>query len=183
MMLREVAVVPEGVLPVQAAKDHLRLGTGFADDGMQDGLVSAYLRAAIAVIEGRTGKALLTRDFVWKVDRLRQSHATIGLPVAPTNSVTSVKLIDREGLDVELDAQKWRLVPDFARPKLKFLGGLPRIPEAGLLEVRFNAGFGASWSGVPPDLAQAVLMLAGEFYEKRHSAGEESLACPQPYRP
>ncbi len=50
-------------MPVQALKNHLRLGTGFADDGMQDGLIEGYLRAAMAAIEGRIGKALIARQF------------------------------------------------------------------------------------------------------------------------
>lgn len=48
---------------MQALKDHLRLGSGFADDGMQDGLIEGYLRAAMAAIEGRIGKVLLARRF------------------------------------------------------------------------------------------------------------------------
>ena len=50
MMLTETGVVTAGALPVEAFKDHLRLGTGFADDGFQDALVETYLRASIAAI-------------------------------------------------------------------------------------------------------------------------------------
>lgn len=50
MMLSEVTAVPLAALPVAEFKDHLRLGTGFADDGAQDALVEGYLRAAIAAV-------------------------------------------------------------------------------------------------------------------------------------
>jgi uncharacterized phiE125 gp8 family phage protein len=30
------------------------------------------------------------------------------------------------------------------------------------------AGYGAAWSDLPADLAQAVLMLAAHYYEYRH---------------
>ena len=50
MMLTEQTTVSGAALPLQALKDHLRLGSGFADDGMQDALVESYLRAAMAVI-------------------------------------------------------------------------------------------------------------------------------------
>ena len=63
MMLKELTVVPGASLPVQALKDHLRLGTGFTEDGMQDGLIEAYLRAAMAAVEGRIGKVLLARQY------------------------------------------------------------------------------------------------------------------------
>ncbi len=62
MMLVEQTTVPGAALPVAEFKDHLRLGTGFADDGVQDGVLEAYLRAAMAAIEARTGKILLTRS-------------------------------------------------------------------------------------------------------------------------
>ena len=35
MMLTEQTAVPAAALPVQALKDHLRLGSGFADAGLQ----------------------------------------------------------------------------------------------------------------------------------------------------
>ena len=64
MVLTEQTAVPTAALPIQEFKDHLRLGTGFADDGVQDALAEGYLRAALAAIEGRIGKALIARDFL-----------------------------------------------------------------------------------------------------------------------
>ena len=71
MMLSEVTAVPQAVLPVAEFKDHLRLGTGFADDGSQNALVASYLRAALAAIEGRIGKVLVAREFLWIVNPWR----------------------------------------------------------------------------------------------------------------
>lgn len=64
MLLTEQTIVPGAALPVQAFKEHLRLGTGFGDDDVQDALAESYLRAALAAVEGRTGKALLAREFL-----------------------------------------------------------------------------------------------------------------------
>ena len=90
MMLTEVSAVALAVLPVQALKDHLRLGTGFSDGAMQDGLLASYLRAALAAIEGRTGKAILQRRFklvlpAWRSDaeqapRLRRCRPDLQTP-------------------------------------------------------------------------------------------------------
>jgi hypothetical protein len=55
MMLTEVTALPQAVLPVAQFRDHLRLGSGFDDDALQDGLIETYLRAAIAAIEARIG--------------------------------------------------------------------------------------------------------------------------------
>ena len=59
MMLVEETTVPMSALPVAEFKDHLRLGSGFSDDGIQDALLDAHLRAAMAAIEavGLIGEA------------------------------------------------------------------------------------------------------------------------------
>ena len=51
MMLIEETTVPVAALPVAQLKDHMRLGSGFSDDGLQDTVLETYLRAAIAAIE------------------------------------------------------------------------------------------------------------------------------------
>ena len=94
-MLIEQTTVPVAALPVQALKNHLRLGTGFADDGMQDGLIESYLRAAMAAIEGRIGKVLLARQFLWRIADWRDG-AKQALPVAPVSSLVAVTWLDRD---------------------------------------------------------------------------------------
>ena len=179
MMLTEATVVPGSALPVQGMKDHLRLGTGFTDDGMQDGLIAGHLRAAIAAIEGRTGKALLARRFVLRLDRWRVSQGGQALPMAPVSAVVSVSLIDRAGAVVLVPTSAYRLVPDMQRPRLMGAGmALPSVPDEGAVEVVFDAGFGTSWGSVPADLGHAVLLLAAEFYETRHDGGQAGLAVP-----
>lgn len=178
MMLTELTTVPGAALPVQALKDHLRLGSGFADDGMQDGLIEGYLRAAMAVIEGRTAKALLARQYKLVLEDWRQGDAQ-PLPLAPVSAVLSVKVIDAQGAETVLGPDRWRLVADMARPKLAAVGVLlPVVPEDGRAEVIFEAGFGAGWSAVPADLAQAVLLLAAGFYENRHEAEDRPGGLP-----
>jgi len=170
-MLIEQTVVPGSALPVQGLTDHLRLGTGFSDDGMQDALIEGYLRAAMAGVEGRIGKVLLARRFLWVLEEWRDL-AGQALPVAPVSAVVSVSLVNVAGVATVVDPARYRLVPDTHRPRLATVGVLlPVVPVDGRAEVIFDAGFGPAWTAVPPDLAQAVLMLAAEFYERRHEAG------------
>ena len=174
MMLIEQTTVPTLALPVQALKNHLRLGTGFADDGMQDGLIESYLRAAMAAIEGRIGKVLIARAFKWTLEDWR-SGGEQALPVAPVASITALTLLDRDGNGEVVPATQYRLVQDTHRPKLQASGLiLPQVPMGGHVEIEFVAGFGATWGEVPADLAQAVLMLAAEYYERRHEGGMRS---------
>ena len=59
MNLIELTTIPSAEIPVRAFADHLKLGSGFADDGSQDDLLEGYLRAAMAAIEaaGLKGEA------------------------------------------------------------------------------------------------------------------------------
>lgn len=171
MMLTETGVVLAGALPVAAFKDHLRLGTGFADDGFQDALVETYLRASIAAIEGRIGKALLTRQFKMALQDWRRADDQ-PFPLAPVAAIVSVTVFDGLGGSVVIGEDRYRLVPDMHRPRLVAAGtALPVVPTGGRVEVIFEAGFGAAWALVPRDLAQAVMLLAAEYHERRHDAG------------
>lgn len=166
MDLIETSVVAEGDLPVAEFRAHLRLGTGFADAASGDALLVQYLRAALAAIESRTGKALMTRDFRLVLRGWRWPDAQ-ALPVAPVSAVASVTLVDALGVPSVVDSDRWRLVADRHRPQIVAAGAvLPMPPTGGRIEVDFTAGFGL-WGDVPDDLKQAVLLLAAQYYEGR----------------
>ncbi len=171
MMLVEQTTVPGTAMPVAQFKDHLRLGTGFADDGVQDAVLETYLRAAMAAIEARTGKVLITRAYTWTLTAWRDL-ASQALPVGPVGAITSLSITDRLGAEEVINTDRYTLEPDLHRPKLVSTGiCLPAIPVAGQVEIGFDAGFGADWSDIPADLSQAVLMLAAYFYEHRSDVG------------
>ena len=178
MILTEAATVPTLALPIAAFKTHLRLGTGFADDTLQDGLIESTLRAAIAMIEARIGKMLIARRFLWKIEDWRTGSEQ-ALPVAPVTAIVSLTLVDAGDVASLVDPARYKLVQDTHRPKIVATGSaLPLVPMAGRAEVVFDAGFGAVWAAVPADLAQAVLLLAAEYYENRHETGMRDGGLP-----
>lgn len=167
MELNEIMPLADTALPVAAFRAHLRLGTGFADEATQDAGLVGYLRAAIAVIEARTGKALIARDFRLILRAWRWVDAQ-ALPVAPVSVVNTVAMRGPGGGHDPVDPARWRLVGDTHRPRLVARGAmLPAIPPSGQAEIDFTAGFAADWAGVPGDLAQAVMLLAAQYYEAR----------------
>lgn len=176
MNLIEVTAVASGDLPVAEFRDHMRLGTGFADIGAEDVALEAYLRAAIAAIEGRTGKALVARDFVLEVDAWRRDPEQ-ALPLAPVSAVSQVRILDRAGAVTVVDPARYRLVRDMGRPRIEADGMLPGISVGGRAEIAFTAGFG-TWSLVPADLAQAVFMLAASYFETRQDNGSQAAGMP-----
>ena len=177
MMLTEETPVPQVALPVEEMKDHLRMGSGFADDGLQDGLIETYLRAALAAIEGRIGKMLFQRRFLWVLECWREDEQA--LPVSPVSGIVSMTLVDAAGGEVVVAPATYRLIKDLHRPRLARKGmSLPTIPSEGLVKVAFDSGFGAVWADIPVDLRQAVLLLAGEYYEHRHDDGAQAAGLP-----
>ena len=179
MILTELSAPPLAALPLRAFAEHLRLGSGFADDGGEDAVLEVYLRAAMAAIEARLGRALLARPFAWTVSRWRE-EASQGLPVAPVVSVEAIRLRAADGGETEVEAEAWSVLRDAQRPRLvgRFGRALPRIPRGGEAEVRFTAGYGAGWEEVPADLRQAVLLLAAHFYENRSESGAVAGTMP-----
>lgn len=179
MMLREETALAEDALPVAALRGHLRLASGFeiTDDAAERAALAGFLRAAIAVIEGRTGKVLLSRRFAMRLDDWRDRMGQ-ALPLAPVLSVEAIEIEDGRGKVVPVPRDGWRLVPDSHRPVILPAGViLPHVPRLGSVLLRFTAGFGPGWEDVPADLAQAVLMLAAQYYEDR-GARAETAAMP-----
>lgn len=170
MMLTEVARLGIAALPMAAFKTHLRLGSGFADDAAADLAVEAALRAGLAAIEARTGKALIARDFSVILTGWRDEEGQ-ALPIAPVRQIVSVTLTDGAGVGVALSPGATRLVRDLHRPRLAPAGSyLPDVPTGGSVEIVFQAGFG-DWDAVPPDLQQAVLLLSARYYDDRSGLG------------
>lgn len=178
MILTEVSA-PEAAIPVRALAEHLRLGTGFADDGSEDAILELYFRAAMASIEARVGCALLTRSFSWTVTRWREGTSQ-ALPIGPVRSVEAITVVDAAGIETDTDPETWSVLRDGLRPRVvgRFGRSLPRIPRTGHAEIRFTAGFGDGWDDVPADLRQAVFLLAAHFFENRSDGAASGTMMP-----
>ncbi|SDE67901.1 phage conserved hypothetical protein, phiE125 gp8 family [Paracoccus isoporae] len=169
MILVEETTPADAALPVAELRAHLRLGSGFALEAgaAEDRALAGFLRAAIAMIEGRTGKVLLRRDYRLLLEGWRDP-ACQPLPMAPVGRVAELAFEARDGARRAVPQAGWRLVEDAMRPWIAPRGAvLPSPPEGGRVLIRFTAGFADNWTGVPPDLAQAVVMLATRYYEDR----------------
>ncbi|MCA1334757.1 hypothetical protein [Pseudooceanicola marinus] len=168
MILIEVSQVDADLLPITPLKQHLHLGSGFAEDTAQDGILEGYLRAALSAIEGRTGQVIFQRQFRWIVHAWSHPDGQ-PFPIAPVVSVDSVTLIDAAGGETVEAQEDYDLQPDPLQPRLRAVtGALPKLSEGGRAEVLVTAGAARSWSTVPPDMAQAVLLMAAHYYEYRH---------------
>lgn len=190
MILVELSPIPTASLPITAFADHLHLGTGFSDNGVQNDVLEAYLRTALSVVESRTGQALLEKNFSWQVTRWHNGNSQ-GLPVRPVQSISNLKTFNHVGSETLHSGTIYALRKDSQSPAIVSVGGaLPNIPTGGGAEIEFVAGYGTSWEQVPADLAQAVILLAAHFYEHRTGDVGQSGGLPnmvlvllEPYRP
>lgn len=178
MMLIEETPVQDSALPMDAFKAHLRLGSGFDLEDVQDVVIVSFLRAALAAIEARTGKAVFRRSFAWTVTAWRDSCAQ-GMPLAPVATITRLISVARDGTETDIAPAAYWLERDAQRPVLRASGAaLPRIPSQGTMRVHFEAGYAPDWEGLPSDLRQAVMMLAAHYYEYRHDTGLDGGCMP-----
>ncbi len=178
MRLKEQSGLSAAELPLAGLKEHLRMGTGFGEESLQDMVLEAALRAAIASIESRTGKVLIERTFIWQADAWRQPEAQ-AFPVAPVGAISWMKMVTRTGDAVDVDLETVALEPSTQRPMLRSAyGRLPAIPTHGYAEIGFTAGYAADWASMPGDLAQAVMILAAHYYEMRHGGDIRDGAFP-----
>ncbi|MBM3605834.1 MAG: hypothetical protein FJX25_14150, partial [Alphaproteobacteria bacterium] len=132
MLIEETAPAAEA-LPVAALRAHLRLAQGFEgpDDAAETAALAGFLRAAIATIEGRTGKVLLKRRFRMQLDDWRDRLGQ-ALPLAPVHRVEAIEIDNGDGIVIAVPVEGWRLVPDTQRPVILPTGVvLPHVPRRG----------------------------------------------------
>ena len=142
MMLIEQTQVPDAALPVAEFRDHLQLGSGFADDGLQDGVLLPQLRAALTSVEAETGKVLLSRTYQFVVTAWRDLSRQV-LPVAPVTAIQSLTITDLGGGDTLIGADTYGLSPDTHTPALVCTGLARRINTRRSGRSARAVGFGA----------------------------------------
>lgn len=158
-------------------KNHLRLTTSDEDQ-----LLTLYLRAATAVVEQKTRRALVSRGYRLELDEFPPSDEII-LPVGPVSAVSSVQYRDRSGALQTLDTAIYHLdvTPTLGRVARRHGATWPDTepgrPDA--VRVSFAAGYGPSYMAVPEALRFVVMLLTAHYYTNRSpvdaagSAGQE----------
>ena len=177
-MLVEETKIATADLPVATFKAHLRLGSGFSDDMLQDPVLEGCLRSALAAIESRTGKALMQRRFSVTANAWTPG-AEQSLPIAPVTGLHALTTTDTAGSVTPHNISNFSLLRDAHTPKAVSLSGSwPAIAPQGSAKLTFIAGYGTAFQDLPADFAQAVLVLASHYYEARNIAGLSASAMP-----
>ncbi len=188
MYLSQLTTPP--VLPVTVSElaVHLRIGSGFEDDGAEDALLLTYVQSATAAIERALSLALAERSYELSLSRW-DADGGATLPVGPVVAVDSVGIVSDDGEDL-VDATRWYMAK--GRPVRLLPRGidLPLLDAGHTARIVFRAGFGTEAEDIPADLRQAVSLLASHFYEDRSGTAGSASGFPReiealiaPYRP
>ena len=168
IMTRVTAPTIEPVT-LQEVKDHLRV-----DGTDDDALISALITAAREHVDGRDGwlgRALCTQTWDCHYD-VFPDDGLLYLPLAPVQSVTSVKYVDPDGVQQTFSSANYALGADLDWSPRVILGwdkswpSVRAVPEA--VTVRVVAGY----ASVPRPICQALLLLIGHWHEHREAVME-----------
>lgn len=156
----------EGALSLTAVKEHLRV-IGDEDDT----LISTYTLAAVAYVEGVTGRALLESTYRQTMDRFPPAGLPIRLMRAPAQSVTSVTYRDTDGATQTMSADDWNESLDGEPGRVVLADGGNGWPtdvsgKGGAVAVTFEAGDDPSEADYD---VIAVYLLVGHWYENREA--------------
>lgn len=150
-------VAPDPWVDLDLAKAHLRVTTADEDD-----LISAYIAAACAWIDGPQG--WVGRCFGEQTLEYRTSaFCNLGdLPIGPVSSVESIKFVDLAGTEQTVDEGVYALLDD--RLRLVVGQAWPSARrDAGGIRVRFIAGS----ADVAKPVITAALLLVGHWFRNR----------------
>lgn len=168
MPLKLVTPPAEEPVSLEEAKSHLRL-EGVDDDAY----VAVLIAAARRRCEAYQSRAYITQTWDLYLDGFPAGD--IRIPIAPLESVVSVKYKDTAGSMQTLDpscyvvdtaSEPGRISPACGQSWPSTYG------EINAVEIRFVAGYGAA-ADVPEHIRQAILMTVGDLYE--HRGGEEGV--------
>lgn len=157
---------------------HLNVHVETDDDSPQETIWPddiEYIRhcaeAAVAALDGPQStirRALLTQTWSLFLDGF---PAVIEIPLAPVQSVESIKYRDDAGDWQTVDPTSYRVsgshswLPEIAPASGEYWPSVPFGSEN--VEVSFVAGYGDDHSHIPNAILQAVLELAANFYRER----------------
>jgi uncharacterized phiE125 gp8 family phage protein len=168
-LTRQTAPAVEPVTLTEA-KAHLRVDT--SDD---DAYIGTLITAAREWCEQYLDRALVHQQYVMRLDAFPHEIELPRPPMANSGTTTAVTLTYTLGDDstATLSATQYRVDRNSTPGVVRQLraGSWPaNLDDQNAVTVTWWAGYGASGTSVPAAIRHAVLMLVGQWYERRMAA-------------
>lgn len=192
-MILKLSAGPTGEpVTLSELKGQLRI-----DSSDEDTLLQSLITVARRLLERYTFRSFHTQTWQMNLDDFPSSDDEwIRLPMAPIQSVTSVKYYDEGGTLQTLTPTTVYKVDTVSEPGRLYLAESQSWPsdvldELNAITILYIAGYGAA-ADVPAELKQAILLMCGDLYLNRESweyygKGPDMLTAPllglcEPYR-
>lgn len=159
--MRLVLTTPPAIEPLTAAELRARVGIGAE---IADATVDAWIKAARQTIDGWSGigRALITQTWTMYLPCFARQ---IRIPLAPIQSIASVKYVDVEGDEQTVPDTDYRLVPGL--PVYVELVAGKNWPahrsQSDAVRLAFVAGYGSTASAVPEPIRTAIALRASRL--------------------
>jgi uncharacterized phiE125 gp8 family phage protein len=168
-LTRQTAPAVEPVTLTEA-KAHLRVDT--SDD---DAYIGTLITAAREWCEQYLDRTLVNTQYVMRLDAFPHEIELPRPPMATSGTTTAVTLTYTLGDDstATLSATQYRVDRNSTPGVVRQLraGSWPaNLDDQNAVTVTWWAGYGASGTSVPAAIRHAVLMLVGQWYERRMAA-------------
>jgi uncharacterized phiE125 gp8 family phage protein len=158
------------VITLEEAKNYLKIDT--ADD---DVLISILISAAERLVEKYTGRTLLTRDFIFKLD---DPSWEILIPHSPLQSVSKIEIVDDNGVVTEVAASNYYVdIDQDQQGRVRLRSGCVWPYHRGFASfvISGKAGYGDSPDDIPLPLKTAIMTTLALIYEKRGAISEKEV--------
>ena len=171
------------------ARAHLRY-----EEDDENSVIESQLRAAREYCERLTGRQFITATWVLKLDVFPSrtqindwyypGGGFIRLPRPPLQSVSSITYIDTAGDTQTLSSDNYDVdtYDEYARLSPAYNESWPSTREdINAVTITYVAGYGDERQDVPAALRQAILLLAGHWFENREAVlvGVSGQAAPK----
>lgn len=168
------------LIKLEDVKKHLRIL-----HDTEDALIQGYLDTAVFHYEDFTGRIVNVSTFKCTLDRFPKVGKTIELMRYPVKEIKEIKYADAAGEDKTFALASCRI--DDSEP-LRLAPALNKswpvtAPVLGAVTITFDCGYEDA-TKLRPSARQAILMMAGHFYNNRESVvvGRVTNEVPQSAR-
>lgn len=155
-------VKPASLAPVSLADAKLHLNV---DDAYHNNYIAALVEAATDVVELHTQRRLITQTLEWITDGF---CGRLVLPVAPVQSIVSIKYRDAAGVEQTLSPSDYVVQAGKATAIIVPAEGatFPEVAPVAAepVVIRFIAGYGEP-EAVPPTARHLIKLLLKDFYD------------------
>lgn len=149
---------------VEEAKDNSRV-----EVGDEDALIAGLISSGTQVAEAFTRRQLITSTLELALDGFPSGDTPIELPKPPLQSITSIKYIDRDGVEQTLTGFQEDTSTEPGRVAPAFDESWPDTREVlNAVKIRYVAGFGAA-AAVPNGIKVAIQQMVSGWFENREA--------------